>query len=123
MANSVQLIHRRDELRSSVPMKKKFFASTVKPIWDSVAVECLGQDTLTGIRVENVKTKAKTVVPCSGLCVAIGHAPATALFKGQTGLYYHQDASCNKCGDCADKAYPCTSECTGCQALYLHEEQ
>jgi thioredoxin reductase (NADPH) len=42
IGKSVQLVHPRDELRASTPMKRKFAASTVKPIWDAVVVECLG---------------------------------------------------------------------------------
>jgi thioredoxin reductase (NADPH) len=135
LAKSVRLVHRRGELRASVPMKKKFAASKVKPIWDSVVVECLGQQKLTGIKIENVKTKARTNVPCDGLFVAIGHSPATSLFKGQIdmdpqGYIITKGTPTTSvegvwaCGDCADKAYrqAITSAGTGCQAALLCEK-
>jgi thioredoxin reductase (NADPH) len=135
IANSVYLIHRRDELRASVPMKKKFAASTVKPIWDSVVTECLGDSVLTGLKVQNVKTKQETVLNCHGLFVAIGHAPATSLFKGQIetdqqGYIVTRGSPATSvegvwaCGDCADKVYrqAVTSAGTGCQAALLCEK-
>jgi thioredoxin reductase (NADPH) len=134
LASSVKLIHRRDQLRASLPMRNKFSASSIQPIWDSVVIECLGDDFLTGIRVQNVKTKEESLIECSGLFVAIGHAPATALFKGQIDLdpqgYIVTKGSpatsvegVFACGDCADKVFrqAVTSAGTGCQAALLCE--
>jgi thioredoxin reductase (NADPH) len=55
-------------------------------IWDSVLQEVTGSETpksVTGVSVKNVKTGKITQLPVDGVFVAIGHAPATELFKGQ----------------------------------------
>ena len=46
----------------------------------------VGQDKVTGVRLQNVKSKQETVVDCAGVFVAIGHVPNTQLFKGQIDL-------------------------------------
>jgi thioredoxin reductase (NADPH) len=51
--------------------------------WDSVVEEILGDDTVTGVRLRNVKTDATEVFPAEGVFVAIGHDPNTKLFAGQ----------------------------------------
>lgn len=134
VCKSVKLVHRRNELRASLPMKKKMAESTIEPVWDSVVVECLGTDHLTGIKVKNVKTEAITEIPCEGLFVAIGHRPATEVFKGQVecdaqGYIITKGNPCTSvegvyaCGDCADKVFrqAITSAGTGCQAALLAE--
>jgi thioredoxin reductase (NADPH) len=134
VAKSVKLIHRRNELRASEAMQQKFRASPVQPIWDSAVVECLGDQTLTGIRVKNIKTNVETVVECAGLFVAIGHSPATGPFRGQ--LECERDGTIVTrgspetsvpgvfaCGDCADRRYrqAVTSAGSGCQAALSAE--
>ena len=134
ICKSVKLIHRRDELRASLPMKKKIAASTVECVWDTVVEECLGKDTLTGLKVKNVKTNKVTEIKCDGLFVAIGHKPATEVFKGQLDMdpqgYIKTkgDPSTSvegvfACGDCADRVFrqAITSAGTGCQAALLAE--
>jgi thioredoxin reductase (NADPH) len=134
LAKSVKLVHRRNELRASLPMKKKIEASSVQMVWDSVIVDCLGTDKLTGVKVKNVKTDAETVLQCEGLFVAIGHTPATKIFKGQIecdpqGYIKTQGTpettlpGVFACGDCADRVYrqAITSAGTGCQAALLCE--
>ena len=134
ICKSVKLIHRRDELRASLPMKKKVAASTIECVWDTVVVECLGKDNLTGLKVKNVKTNKETELKCDGLFVAIGHKPATEVFKGQLDMdpqgYIKTkgDPSTSAegvfaCGDCADRVFrqAITSAGTGCQAALLAE--
>ena len=134
ICKSVKLVHRRDELRASLPMKKKVAESTIEPVWDSVIIECLGTDKLTGIKVKNVKTESITEIPCDALFVAIGHRPATDIFKGQLDMdpqgYIKTkgDPSTSAdgvfaCGDCADREFrqAITSAATGCQAALLAE--
>ena len=55
-------------------------------IWDSVVVEILGEKTVSGVTLKNVKTGALTKLPCSGVFVAIGHRPNTELVEGQLKL-------------------------------------
>ena len=84
----VSLIHRRDELRASKIMQDRARKNPKMTfVWDSVVKEVLGGDTVTGVKVENVKTKQVSTIPCGGLFVAIGHEPASALFKGQLEMH------------------------------------
>jgi thioredoxin reductase (NADPH) len=84
-ASVVYLVHRRDTLRASKIMAERTLSNPkIKPIWDSVVTEVLEvkHDKVTGVRLQNVKTKAQTILDCAGVFVAIGHVPNTQLFKG-----------------------------------------
>lgn len=131
-ASVVYLVHRRNSLRASRIMAERALAhEKVRPVWDSVVTEILGKDQqkVTGVRLLNVKTKAETVLDCSGVFVAIGHVPNTELFKGVLNMDEHgyivpkQGASTNipgvfVAGDCADRVYrqAVTAAGTGCAA-------
>lgn len=84
----VTLIHRRDELRAEKVMQDRLFAhEKVEIIWDSTVEEVLGDDSgVTGLRIKNVKDGNESEVAASGFFVAIGHDPATDLFKGQINM-------------------------------------
>jgi thioredoxin reductase (NADPH) len=86
-ATKVTLVHRRNELRAEKIMQERLFKHPkISVIWDSVVEEILGggdPDAVTGVALRNVKTGEKSTVPADGVFVAIGHDPATALFKGQ----------------------------------------
>ena len=61
----------------------------IEVIWDSVIAEILGGGDplqVTGARIENVKTKQKTDIDLQGVFVAIGHDPATGVFKGKIDM-------------------------------------
>ena len=86
-ASSVAVVHRRDELRASKQLQERAFANPkMSFVWDSVAEEVLGKDVVTGVRVRNVKTEAKTVLDTNGVFVFVGLIPATKLFQGQVEL-------------------------------------
>ncbi len=89
-ADKVTLIHRRDSLRAERIMQDRLFANPkIHLVWDSAVDEVMGEGkppVVTGVRVRNVKTAALSMIPCDGLFVAIGHTPATELFKGQLEL-------------------------------------
>jgi thioredoxin reductase (NADPH) len=86
-AEQVVVVHRRDELRASQQLQDRGFANPkMRFVWDSVAEEILGADTVTGVRVRNVKTEEKTVIDTSGVFVFVGLIPATKLFQGQVEL-------------------------------------
>jgi thioredoxin reductase (NADPH) len=89
-ASKVTLIHRRDELRAEKIMQERLFRNPkIEVVWDSVPEEVLGKDEppeVTGVRVRNVKTDAITEIPCQGFFVAIGHDPATAVFRGKVEM-------------------------------------
>ena len=86
-ASKVVVVHRRDSFRAERIMQDRLFKNPkVEIVWDSVIDEVLGSDdpkTVPGVRLKNVKTGAITERPIDGVFVAIGHAPATELFKGQ----------------------------------------
>ena len=86
-ASKVKLIHRRNELRAEKMLQKKLMENKkIEIIWDSVLEEVLGNEKpkgVTGIKIKNVKTNKTTQLNVHGLFIAIGHDPATSLFKGQ----------------------------------------
>ncbi len=86
--SKVTLIHRRDELRAEKIMQERLFNNEkVEIIWDSVVEEILGNDAgVTGLRLKDVKTGTRSDIDVHGVFVAIGHDPATALFKGQLDI-------------------------------------
>ena len=86
-ASSVTVIHRRDTLRASKIMQQRAMANEkISFIWDTVVVDVLGEDKVTGLRLRNVKTGEESTFECDGLFVAIGHQPNTEIFKGQLEL-------------------------------------
>jgi thioredoxin reductase (NADPH) len=82
-ANHVTLIHRRDSLRASKIMQDRAFKNPkISFLWDTVVSEVLGENAVTGLKVQNVKTGEVSELPVQGLFLAIGHQPNTDLFKG-----------------------------------------
>ncbi|NBX04084.1 MAG: FAD-binding protein, partial [Alphaproteobacteria bacterium] len=86
----VTLIHRRDSLRAEKIGQQRLFENPkVSVIWDSAVEEFLGTEnpnSLTGVRLKNLKTGAISDYPTDGAFVAIGHKPNTELFAGQIDL-------------------------------------
>ena len=86
-ASKVQLIHRRDELRAEKLLQKKLMENKkIEIIWDSVVEEVIGDDepkNVKGLKIKNVKTNKISDLKIDGLFIAIGHDPATSLFKDQ----------------------------------------
>ena len=83
----VYLVHRRDELRASKIMQKRAFDNKkLKIIWDTVFEDAIGDDFVTGARLQNVKSKEVTDISVSGIFYAIGHTPNTKMFDGQIDL-------------------------------------
>ena len=89
-ATKVTLIDRRDKLRAEKMLQKKLMENKkIKIIWYSVLEEVLGNKNpkgVTGIKIKNVKTNKITQINIHGLFIAIGHDPATSLFKGQLDM-------------------------------------
>ena len=89
-ANKVTLIHRRDELRADKVLQERLFRNDkIAFAWDSVVDEILGRDNppgVTGVRIKNTKTGAKSEIPVHGVFIAIGHDPATKLFQGKVDM-------------------------------------
>ncbi len=89
-ASKVTLIHRRDELRAEKVMQDRLFNHPkIEVLWDHTLEEVIGTDnpkSVTGLKAKHVKTGAITELKVSGIFIAIGHDPATKLFKGQINL-------------------------------------
>lgn len=87
LAQKVTLVHRRDKLRAEKMLAGRLFANPkISIIWDSVLEEVLGEDdplTVTGVKLKNVRTGETTTLELDGVFIAIGHDPATGLFKGR----------------------------------------
>ncbi len=89
-ASKVYLIHRRNALRAEKMLQEKLKANKkVEIIWDSVVDEVLGDKEpkgVNGIKIKNVKNNKITELKVHGLFIAIGHDPATSLFKDQLNM-------------------------------------
>jgi thioredoxin reductase (NADPH) len=86
-ARSVTIVHRRDALRASKIMQQRAMSNPkIKFAWDSEVAEILGEDRVSGVRLRNVKTGEETVLPVTGIFVAIGHDPRSELFTDQLPL-------------------------------------
>ena len=86
-ASKVKLIHRRNELRAEKMLQKKLVENKkIEIIWDSVVQEVIGDDdpkNVKGLKIKNIKTNKVSDLKLDGLFIAIGHDPATQLFKDQ----------------------------------------
>jgi thioredoxin reductase (NADPH) len=86
-ASKVTVIHRRESFRASPIMVDRARANDkIEFLLDSVVEEVLGEETVTGVVVRNLKTNERTELPADGFFVAIGHDPNTALFRGQLDM-------------------------------------
>ncbi|MEP2531770.1 thioredoxin-disulfide reductase [Shimia sp.] len=90
-ASKVTLIHRRDELRAEKILQDRLFKhEKIETLWFNTLEEVVGDDNpkgVTGIKVRNVKTDEISEIPCAGVFIAIGHAPASELVKDQLELH------------------------------------
>ncbi len=90
IASLVTLIHRRDELRAEKILQDRLLRNPkIVPVWDSTVEEILGGGDppgVTGVRVANVRTGETSELAAEGVFIAIGHDPASAIFKGQVDM-------------------------------------
>ena len=139
-ASKVQLIHRRNELRAEKLLQKKLMENKkIEIIWDSVVEEVIGDDepkNVKGLKIKNVKTNQTSDLKIDGLFIAIGHDPATSLFKDQlemdsTGYLITKSDSTETnipgvyaAGDVKDKIYrqAVTAAGMGCMAALEAEK-
>ncbi len=89
-ASKVTVAHRRDHFRAEKILQQRLFAnSKIEVVWDTVVEEIVGAaapKAVTGVKLKNVKTGKTTERAFAGVFVAIGHSPATELFKGQLDM-------------------------------------
>ena len=133
-ASSVTLIHRRDALRAEKILQQRLFANDkIEIVWNTVVEGVLGTENpkeVTGLRLRNVATGEVSERGVAGLFVAIGHDPATQLFRGQLEMdeegyiWTAADSTVTSvpgvfaAGDVQDKIYrqAVTAAGTGCMA-------
>ena len=139
-ASKVTLVHRRDALRAEKILQDRLFRNEkIEVLWDHVLVEIEGESdppTVSGIAVRHVKTDAVRRLPLSGVFIAIGHSPNTALFAGQLAMdhegYILTTADSTKtsvpgvfaAGDVQDKVFrqAVTAAGTGCMGALEAEK-
>ncbi|OKO86137.1 thioredoxin-disulfide reductase [Bradyrhizobium sp. AS23.2] len=89
-ASQVTVVHRRDHFRAERILQERLFKHPkIKVVWESAIHEICGDSNpskVTHVRLKNVKTGALTKLKADGVFIAIGHAPATELVKGQVKL-------------------------------------
>jgi thioredoxin reductase (NADPH) len=129
-APRVTVIHRREALRASKIMQERALGhEKIEFAWNSAVDEVLGDEFVTGVRIVNLVSGAKSELPVEALFVAIGHQPNTALFRGQIDLdptgYIRVTRGTRTsvegafaCGDAMDPTYrqAVTAAGTGCMA-------
>jgi len=87
MVSSVQVIHRKDELRASAALRDEATGDPkIKFNWNKVVTEILGNGKVEGLTVKDTKTGKEDKLNVDGVFVAIGYVPNTKLFEGQLDL-------------------------------------
>ena len=117
-ASKVTIIHRRDQFRASKIMAERALNNPkIEVAWDSVVEEVTGENAVDGVRIKNVKTGETSTIECQGYFAALGHIPATGLFKEfietdeqgyinlRTNSSYTNLQGVFAAGDCADNTY------------------
>ncbi|MCI4369836.1 MAG: thioredoxin-disulfide reductase [Thermoplasmata archaeon] len=86
-ANSVTVVHRRPELRASRIMQERARSNPkIRLRLESEVTDVLGADSVTGVVVRDIPTGNQETLPVQGLFLAIGHDPATEVFRGALDL-------------------------------------
>ena len=89
-ASKVHLVHRRDTLRSEKILQERLFKNEkINVIWNSELNEIIGDENpknVTGIKLKSTIDKSLTDLKVDGVFIAIGHDPATQIFKGQINM-------------------------------------
>ena len=86
-ASKVTIVHRREDFRASKVMSARALANPkVDVIWNTTVAEVHGDDAVSGVTLNDVRTDRSRTFAADGLFVAIGHDPNTALFRGKLAL-------------------------------------
>ena len=91
IADEVTLVHRRDTLRAEKIMQDRLFerarTGNIHIIWNSTVDEVLGNEQgVNGLRIKDTSNGATRDLDVSGVFIAVGHAPTTAIFQGQLDM-------------------------------------
>ena len=80
--SKVYVIHRRDELRASKTMQERTLKlDNVEVLWNRVVVDVLGDESITGVKLEDTQNGDQSELEVRGLFIAIGHTPATGFLE------------------------------------------
>jgi len=130
-AETVTLVHRRDSLRASKIMQERALSNDkIRFAWNSEVAEIVGEDKLSGVVLRDTVTGETRTLEATGLFVAIGHDPRSALVRGQVALddegYVLVEGRSTRtnlegvfaCGDLVDHTYrqAITAAGSGCAA-------
>ncbi|WOK36790.1 thioredoxin-disulfide reductase [Sphingomonas sp. C3-2] len=133
-SQDVTLIHRRDSLRAEKILQERLFAHpNIKVLWNKTVERFVGDgdpEGLVGVELRDTETGALSTIDTDGAFVAIGHSPATEIFRGHLRLdsegYLDVETGSTRtsvpgvfaCGDVMDKVYrqAVTAAGTGCMA-------
>jgi thioredoxin reductase (NADPH) len=130
-ADTVTIVHRRDQLRASKIMQNRAFANEkIRFAWNSEVVGIEGEDRVSAVRLRDTVTGEERTLPATGLFIAIGHEPRSDLFRGQLDIddegYLKVEAPSTRtnlpgvfaAGDVVDHVYrqAITAAGTGCAA-------
>ncbi len=81
-ASKVHVIHRRDSFRASKVMQDRLFSMpNAVAVWNKKLVNVLGSERIEGVELEDTVNGTRSILPVSGLFVAIGHSPATEFLR------------------------------------------
>src|SRR5690606_29387725 len=84
ICKKVTMLVRKDHMRASKAMQHRVNSlDNIEILYNTEVDEVLGDQTVEGLRVMNNRSGEKTEIPITGLFIAIGHTPNTAIFKGQ----------------------------------------
>lgn len=87
IAKKVTVINRRDELRATYVLQQKAFAEPkIEFVWWSIVKEIIGEQIVSGVKIENIKNGRVSEIPCNAVFIAIGHKPNTDIFKGKVKI-------------------------------------
>lgn len=130
--SKVYMIHRRDELRASKIMADRALNNEkIEILWNKQVVDVLGEEKISGVKLQDTQDDAESDLELGGLFMAIGHTPATAFLNGQLELDdkkyiklkdpYRSTTSVDgvfAAGDCVDSTYrqAITAAGMGCKA-------
>ena len=133
-ASKVTVVHRREEFRAEKILQERLFAHPkIEVRWNRAVQEVLGSSEpmgVTGVRLRDPRTGASEDIPADGVFIAIGHAPASELFRGQIpadengyllvrpGSVATEVTGVFACGDVTDHVYrqAVTAAGQGCMA-------